>query len=407
MKVTAWFAIVAMGVGFASTARAEGDVHLDNAAIQRAIGATIGSVTVATSSDGGGVDIVVPPGRALQFPMRIPVITVSLPDPLPGIIARTTMLRNEGAPTLVYRDGHLDLTLVLRPDDTRNTVINTWTSSSIFLGDAPAMGVDRLTIHAIFSLAARNGSIVSDDFHVQVNGFWQIRGGFNQFSPLFVNAINREVAAALTRELRPRLDIVVGLGLVPYLHQLTGYGDSLRVDHVTNGADAIDITVTGHAERRPVAIAAVDVNNFSPSALQQAQTQLHHQEEQAKATDAKMAADNAALIETAKANAKKPLTEDQKAAVSKYKDGASAKPNDAKAPPAPPSPNDNAKAATTKGGHSDGPKDPPKAAPPPAPAPPAKAPPPPAKAAPKKPQKDKDVPNTPPTSSGKKDKGGK
>lgn len=319
MKTTILFPLAATAaavLALSAPARAEGDLRIDDAVVQQMMGATLRSVQIGVSSSGGAISVTLPNGTVMRSAVSIPVVTLGMPDPFPGIVASTTMIRNNGAPTLNYRDGRLRFALNLRPDNPSATINTAWTSSSIFLPDTPGIGVSQISVQGSFRLV-RQGSVVGlDDFQLSAAGDWQVRGVLSRLSPLFRNDINNAVAGALAAELRPRLSLVVQLSVLPYLQQTTGYGNTLMVGNITHNPDHIAITVTGRRQRPPINIGSFfDPNSINPDALRSVLLESNNQEAAAKKKEQQVNSGNQKALESAKANAKVELTEKQKAAL--------------------------------------------------------------------------------------------
>ncbi|MBB6053433.1 hypothetical protein [Armatimonas rosea] len=324
MKTTLFFPAVLAAISVAAPVRAEADIRIDDAALQRMMGETLRSVSINVSSGGGAISLRLPNGTNVNSPVRIPVVTIGMPDPWPGIVASTNTIRNDGAPTLNYRDGRLRFALSLRPQDTAHTINTSWTSGGFWLPDVPGVGVSRIQVQGSFRLVRQGNVVALDDFQLQAAGDWQIRGLLNRISGLFHNQINTAVGNALAAELRPRLNLVVQLSVVPYLQQTTGYGNTLMVGNIAHNSDHIAITVTGRSQRPAITIPTLDGTQINPDALNAVLLQSSSHDSAAKKKEQQVDAENQKALDSAKANAKVELTPKQKAALEEYNKAAGA-----------------------------------------------------------------------------------
>ena len=299
-------------------------MRLGNPEIPRLMGDTLGSVQItASSGPGGAITFRLPGGQTINSPLRLPVVTIPAPDPFPGLVATTTMLRSLGTPTLTYANGRLRVALVLRPDDRIRTITTNWTSSSIFLPDPPDLGVQQIVINASFRLGRQGNQVVAEDFQVVVAAVWQLPGLLNALSSTISPIINRAVSESMADLLRQRVELLVRLSIAPYLLQATGYSSPLQLDSIAHNADHIALAVTGHHQRPPVDLTAFNLAlSIDPSALKAGLEQSKTHEAQAKKSAEDTDEKNNKAQAAAKANAKVPLTPAQTKAVEAYKKGA-------------------------------------------------------------------------------------
>ena len=69
------------------------------------------------------------------------------------------------------------------------------------------------------------------------------------FSPLVRERIQRDISANVEAQLKPRLNLLVGLVIPGYLQSVTGYGDTLRIGGVRHDPNQVSFTVTGRSQR--------------------------------------------------------------------------------------------------------------------------------------------------------------
>jgi hypothetical protein len=240
-------------------ARAEGDVAVTDADLQRLLGPTLRSVQVEASSSGGFVALTLPNGTPIRQPISIPRFTIPVPI-LPDIECDVLPMRSAGAPTFSYRDGWMRLHIRLMPT-TGNLVART----NSFYPNVTAPSID---IEMRFRLETATGGLRIGQFQTTTTGAIDLTGAGSPFSPLVRERIQRDISTNVEAQLRPRLSLLVGLVVPGYLQSATGYGSTLRIGGVRHDPDRVVFTVTGQTQRPPRPVFNTDISTtFAPGVL--------------------------------------------------------------------------------------------------------------------------------------------
>lgn len=242
------------------TAHAEGDIVLTNTDLQSLLGPTLTSTRVQLSSTGGAIQVRLPNGATIQRSLAIP------PFEAGPMTCTLQPIENAGPPTMVYRDGAFQFSILLRPVS-GNLLVRT---SSIW----PNITATQVQVDVRFRLGLRGGSVVTEGMSTAVTGNIDLTGIGSPFSPVVRPAICQQIATQVQNELRPQLDLVVGVILPLYLSQATGYGPTLRISgQIQHERDRVVFPVTGQRQAPPrpqIVLTGVDPSQINPDALRKA-----------------------------------------------------------------------------------------------------------------------------------------
>jgi hypothetical protein len=220
-------------------ARAEGDVAVTDADLQRLLGPTLRSVQVEASSAGGFVAMTLPNGTSLRQPLALPRFTIPV-SVLPDIECDIQPMRNVGAPTFGYRDGWFRFGIRLQPVS-GNLVART----NSFYPNVVAPSID---IEMRFRLENAGGLRIGQ-FQTTTTGAIDLTGVGAPFSPLIRERIQRDISTNVEAQLRPRLSAIIALSIPGYLQSVTGYGSTLNIGAVRHDPNQVSFTVTGQSQR--------------------------------------------------------------------------------------------------------------------------------------------------------------
>jgi hypothetical protein len=285
-------------------ARAEGDVALTDADVQRLLGPTLRSVQVEASSGGGFVALTLPNGQNIRQSLTLPRFTIPV-DFLPDIQCDIQPLRSVGSPSFVYRDGWFQLHLSLRPVS-GNLIART----NSFYPNVVAPQVD---ITMRFRLTQNNGLIQIGEIQTQTTGAIDLTGIGSPFSPTVRGRIQTAISTNVQAQLQPRLNLLVSLTIPGFLQQATGYGNTLRVSGIRHERDRVLFSVTGQTQRPPRptfqipgadAFTTLDPNALA-SALKQSDNEVAAAVKQVKKAEEAQAEKDRQLSEKYAANKKK------------------------------------------------------------------------------------------------------
>ena len=243
--------------------KAEGEFVLTNDQLQRLLGPTLTSTSVELSSTSGAIQIRLPNGLFISRPISVPPFVVD-----PGITCRLSPIRNSGMPTLVYREGFFRFSITLRPVS-GNRLITT-------SGWWPNITATAIQVDISFRLKLENGRPVVDAMTTIVTGNIDLTGIFSPFSPLIRPKIQQEMATRIEREIKPQLNLVLGIILPAHIAQATGYGASLLFSGaILHERDRILFTITGRNQTPPrpnIFLTGIDPSQVDPTILQLAAT---------------------------------------------------------------------------------------------------------------------------------------
>ena len=109
-----------------------------------------------------------------------------------------------------------------------------------------------------------------------VTGDIDLTGIFSPFSPVMRPRIQQEMATRIEREIKPQLNLVLGIVLPAYISQATGYGASLLFSGaISHERDRILFTITGRNQTPPrptIVLTGIDPSQVNPNILQLAAT---------------------------------------------------------------------------------------------------------------------------------------
>jgi hypothetical protein len=243
--------------------KAEGEFVLTNDQLQRLLGPTLTSTSVELSSTSGAIQIRLPNGLFISRPISVPPFVVD-----PGITCTLRPIRNSGMPTLVYREGFFRFSITLRPVS-GNRLITT-------SGWWPNITATAIQVDISFRLKLENGRPVVDAMTTIVTGNIDLTGIFSPFSPLMRPKIQQEMASRIEREIKPQLNLVLGIILPAHIAQATGYGASLLFSGaILHERDRILFTITGRNQTPPrpaIVLTGIDPSQVDPTILQLAAT---------------------------------------------------------------------------------------------------------------------------------------
>jgi len=243
--------------------KAEGEFVLTNDQLQRLLGPTLTSTSVELSSTSGAIQIRLPNGLFISRPISVPPFVVD-----PGITCTLRPIRNSGMPTLVYREGFFRFSITLRPVS-GNRLITT-------SGWWPNITATAIQVDISFRLKLENGRPVVDAMTTIVTGNIDLTGIFSPFSPLMRPKIQQEMASRIEREIKPQLNLVLGIILPAHIAQATGYGASLLFSGaILHERDRILFTITGRNQTPPrpnIFLTGIDPSQVDPTILQLAAT---------------------------------------------------------------------------------------------------------------------------------------
>ena len=171
-------------------------------------------------------------------------------------------------PTLVYREGFFRFSITLRPVS-GNRLITT-------SGWWPNITATAIQVDISFRLKLENGRPVVDAMTTIVTGNIDLTGIFSPFSPLMRPKIQQEMATRIEREIKPQLNLVLGIILPAHIAQATGYGASLLFSGaILHERDRILFTITGRNQTPPrpnIFLTGIDPSQVDPTILQLAAT---------------------------------------------------------------------------------------------------------------------------------------
>ena len=243
--------------------KAEGEFVLTNDQLQRLLGPTLTSTSVEITSTSGRIQIRLPNGLFISRPISVPPFVVG-----PNITCTLSPIRNSGIPTLVYREGFFRFSITLSPESGNRLI----TTSGIW----PNVTATAIQVDISFRLKLENGRPVVDAMTTIVTGNIDLTGIFSPFSPLMRPKIQQEMATRIEREIKPQLNLVLGIILPAHIAQATGYGASLLFSGaILHERDRILFTITGRNQTPPrpnIFLTGIDPSQVDPAILQLAAT---------------------------------------------------------------------------------------------------------------------------------------
>jgi len=243
--------------------KAEGEFVLTNDQLQRLLGPTLTSTSVELTSTSGRIQIRLPNGLFISRPISVPPFVVG-----PGITCTLSPIRNSGMPTLVYREGLFRFSITLSPESGNRLI----TTSGIW----PNVTATAIQVDISFRLKLENGRPVADAMTTNVTGNIDLT-----LLPAFISAamrpkIQQEIASRIEREIKPQLNLVLGIILPAHIAQATGYGASLLFSGaILHERDRILFTITGRNQTPPrpnIFLTGIDPSQVDPAILQLAAT---------------------------------------------------------------------------------------------------------------------------------------
>lgn len=243
--------------------KAEGEFVLTNDQLQRLLGPTLTSTSVEITSTSGRIQIRLPNGLFISRPISVPPFVVG-----PDITCTLSPIRNSGIPTLVYREGFFRFSITLSPESGNRLI----TTSGIW----PNVTATAIQVDISFRLKLENGRPVVDAMTTNVTGNIDLT-----LLPAFISAamrpkIQREIATRIEREIKPQLNLVLGIILPAHIAQATGYGASLLFSGaILHERDRILFTITGRNQTPPrpnIFLTGIDPSQVDPAILQLAAT---------------------------------------------------------------------------------------------------------------------------------------
>jgi hypothetical protein len=245
--------------------KAEGEFVLTNDQLQRLLGPTLTSTSVELSSTSGAIQIRLPNGLFISRPISVPPFEVNVAG---GINCTLQAIRNSGMPTLVYRDGFFRFSITLRPAVGRTLIVTS--------GLWPNITATAIQVDISFRLKLENGRPVVDAMTTSVTGDIDLTGIFSPLSPIMRPRIQQEMATRIEREIKPQLNLVLGIILPAHIAQATGYGASLLFSGaILHERDRILFTITGRNQTPPrpaIVLTGIDPSQVDPTILQLAAT---------------------------------------------------------------------------------------------------------------------------------------
>lgn len=243
--------------------KAEGEFVLTNDQLQRLLGPTLTSTSVEITSTSGRIQIRLPNGLFISRPISVPPFVVG-----PGITCTLSPIRNSGVPTLVYREGLFRFSITLRPESGNRLI----TTSSWW----PNVTATAIQVDISFRLKLENGRPVADAMTTNVTGNIDLTGVGDLISFAVRGDIQREIATRIEREIKPQLNLVLGIILPAHIAQATGYGASLLFSGaILHERDRILFTITGRNQTPPrpnIFLTGIDPSQVDPTILQLAAT---------------------------------------------------------------------------------------------------------------------------------------
>ena len=243
--------------------KAEGEFVLTNDQLQRLLGPTLTSTSVEITSTSGRIQIRLPNGLFISRPISVPPFVVG-----PNITCTLSPIRNSGIPTLVYREGFFRFSITLSPESGNRLI----TTSGIW----PNVTATAIQVDISFRLKLENGRPVVDAMTTNVTGNIDLT-----LLPAFISAaarpkIQQEIATRIEREIKPQLNLVLGIILPAHIAQATGYGASLLFSGaILHERDRILFTITGRNQTPPrpnIFLTGIDPSQVDPAILQLAAT---------------------------------------------------------------------------------------------------------------------------------------
>jgi hypothetical protein len=250
MKIIPTLALCATVLAAPLIVRAEGEVTLTDADVQRLLAPTLRSVQVEASSSSGFLSVMLPNGALMRQSLVLPSFTIPV-DILPDIQCDIQPMRNAGPPTFVYRDGWFQFQIALRPVS-GNIIART---NSFY----PNVTAPRVDVGMRFRLESVGGALRTTQFQTTTTGAIDLTGVGSPFSPLVRGRIQSAISSNVEAQLRPRLDLLIALVMPGYLQSATGYGNTLRIGAVIHERDRVLIGVTGRVQRPPIQLLAPDI----------------------------------------------------------------------------------------------------------------------------------------------------
>jgi hypothetical protein len=243
--------------------KAEGEFVLTNDQLQRLLGPTLTSTSVELSSTSGRIQIRLPNGLFISRPISVPPFVVG-----PDITCTLSPIRNSGMPTLVYREGFFRFSITLSPESGNRLI----TTSGLW----PNVTATAIQVDISFRLKLENGRPVADAMTTDVTGNIDLT-----LLPAFISRsmrprIQQEIATRIEREIKPQLNLVLGIILPAHIAQATGYGASLLFSGaILHERDRILFTITGRNQTPPrpnIFLTGIDPSQVDPTILQLAAT---------------------------------------------------------------------------------------------------------------------------------------
>jgi len=243
--------------------KAEGEFVLTNDQLQRLLGPTLTSTSVELSSTSGRIQIRLPNGLFISRPISVPPFVVG-----PDITCTLSPIRNSGMPTLVYREGFFRFSITLSPESGNRLI----TTSGLW----PNVTATAIQVDISFRLKLENGRPVADAMTTDVTGNIDLTLLPAIISRSMRPRIQQEIATRIEREIKPQLNLVLGIILPAHIAQATGYGASLLFSGaILHERDRILFTITGRNQTPPrpnIFLTGIDPSQVDPTILQLAAT---------------------------------------------------------------------------------------------------------------------------------------
>jgi len=243
--------------------KAEGEFVLTNDQLQRLLGPTLTSTSVELSSTSGRIQIRLPNGLFISRPISVPPFVVG-----PDITCTLSPIRNSGMPTLVYREGFFRFSITLSPESGNRLI----TTSGLW----PNVTATAIQVDISFRLKLENGRPVADAMTTDVTGNIDLTLLPALISRSMRPRIQQEIATRIEREIKPQLNLVLGIILPAHIAQATGYGASLLFSGaILHERDRILFTITGRNQTPPrpaIVLTGIDPSQVDPTILQLAAT---------------------------------------------------------------------------------------------------------------------------------------
>jgi hypothetical protein len=186
----------------------------------------------------------------------------------PDITCTLSPIRNSGMPTLVYREGFFRFSITLSPESGNRLI----TTSGLW----PNVTATAIQVDISFRLKLENGRPVADAMTTDVTGNIDLTLLPAIISRSMRPRIQQEIATRIEREIKPQLNLVLGIILPAHIAQATGYGASLLFSGaILHERDRILFTITGRNQTPPrpaIVLTGIDPSQVDPTILQLAAT---------------------------------------------------------------------------------------------------------------------------------------